>query len=163
MAALTRHIPASRPDESSIALRGAEGPGTLQVLTNTLIDASLPGRSVSPGFGKLREKLGGEAQAPPQSVGVDARAAMWDGRPRPSDCRKWLRNWPNSKGRRSIKDYVAIDNEGAARDAFPAHWRTATNSPPRDVVRRCTRRQRSARVFCASPGNQGRFRSNAGR
>src|SRR6516162_4411885 len=31
-------------------------------------------------------------------AGGDPRATMWDGRPRPSDCRKRLGNWPNSRG-----------------------------------------------------------------
>src|SRR5215470_8083039 len=31
-------------------------------------------------------------------AGGDARATMWDGRPRPSDCRKRLGNWPNPRG-----------------------------------------------------------------
>jgi len=31
------------------------------------------------------------------NAGGDARATMWDGRPRPSDGRKGLGNWPNSR------------------------------------------------------------------
>jgi len=33
----------------------------------------------------------------PQPDLHSARATMWDGRPRPSDCRKGLGNWPNSR------------------------------------------------------------------
>ena len=34
------------------------------------------------------------------SAGGEARATMWDGRPRPSDCRKRLGNWPNPRAPR---------------------------------------------------------------
>jgi hypothetical protein len=41
----------------------------------------------------------GRPEAVP-NAGVDARATMWDGRPRPSECRKRLGNWQNYSGRR---------------------------------------------------------------
>jgi len=36
---------------------------------------------------------GGVASEAPPSAGGEARATMWDGRPRPSDHRKRLGNW----------------------------------------------------------------------
>ena len=43
---------------------------------------------------------GGVASEAPPSAGGEARATMWDGRPRPSDHRKRLGNWLNSRAPR---------------------------------------------------------------
>jgi len=61
------------------------------------------------------------------------RATMWDGRPRPSDCRKRLGNWRNSRRLRLPMRQVRLHNEGVASGAPPAHGRTAIKLPPSNV------------------------------
>jgi hypothetical protein len=66
------------------------------------------------------------------------------------------------------KNCVCRNNQGAASDAPPVRRQTAIKLPRAMLgdslfLGAAARRQRSARVFCASPGNQDRFRSNAGR
>src|SRR5215472_14419347 len=43
-----------------------------------------------------------------QGAGGVARATLWDGRPRPSDCRKRLGNWPNSSGCKGLQPSKSI-------------------------------------------------------
>src|SRR6516164_3494488 len=72
---------------------------------------------------KHQEGVAGDAL----SAGGDARATMWDGRPRPSDCRKRRANVQTAGGRRLRRpryrgehgSLLGIDEARGAGDAFP--------------------------------------------